>query len=217
LKKHLFKFLKYLIVMLLMISSGAALFFQLTGSFYDPAKGIHDLKSQNRRDEAIDILTLYKDSGTIDPDKLEQLEKDLEYTSFEKGKSFIDGVITGRVYDTFSGVGAIGSDLCVYGDIRDLSIQSWRYFRNEKTDTIVAILSGIGIILSAKPFADVIASYAKNSLKYLKKVPVKADGYLKKTLKGNLTLKESMLVFDLLKKTNGQSLVPQQSFQISTV
>lgn len=188
--------------MLIMISSGAALYFQITGSFYDPVKAIQDLKSQNRRAEALDLVQFHKENRSVDPDKLKQLEKDLEYTSFEKGKSFIDGAVTGRVYDTFSGVGAIGSDLCVYGDVRDLSIQSWRYLKDEKTDGVVAVLSGIGIVLSAKPFADVIASFIKNTVKYLKKVPIKTDGYLKKALKGDLSFKESKLVFDLLKKTD---------------
>lgn len=191
--------------MIMLISSGTALFYQTTESQFDPIKSIQTLQSQNRRDDAIDLVQFYKDNGNIDTDKLEQLEKDLVYTSLEKCKSFMDGAITGKIHDTYSGVGAIGSDLFVFGDIRDLGIQSWRYLKNEETDTIVAVLSGVGIILSAKPFADVLASFAKNSVKYLKKIPLKPDGYLRKLLKGDLSLAESKLIYELLKKTNSAS------------
>jgi len=81
---------------------------------------------------------------------------------------------------------------------------------------VVAVLSGIGIIFSAKPFADAIASYAKNTVKYLRKVPdLGNNGILKKILKGDLSFKESKQISDLLKKTHGQFPAPQQFFPIS--
>ena len=203
--------------MLILISSGTALYFQLTGSQFDPVKTVIKLQSQNRRDEALDLVQFYEENETIDPQKLKELKTDLEYTSFEKLKSFTRGAIKGEVQDTYSGIGAISSDLCVYGDVRDLGIQSWRYLKNEKTDIMVAALSGIGIILSAKPFADVIASYAKNTVKYLQRISIFSDNgtILKKVLNAKLSLKESNLVFNLLKKTNGPSPAPHPSFQIS--
>ena len=215
-KKHLFKLLVYLFVMLLIISSGTALYYQITESQFDPIKAIQKLQSQARRDEALDLAQFYEENDTIEPLKLKELKDDLEYTSIEKIKSFTKGAIKGEVNDTYSGIGAISSDLTLYGDIRDLGIQSWRYLRNKKTDVIIAVLSGLGIILSAKPFADVIASYAKNTVKYLRKVPdLGNSGILKKILKGDLSLKESRSVYDVLKKTNGQYPAPQQFYQIS--
>jgi hypothetical protein len=216
LKKHLFKLLILLFVILLMISSGAALYFQLTGSQFDPIKAIQNLQSQNRRDEALDLVQFYEENKTVDT---EELKGDLEYTSFEKLKSFTRGAIKGEIKDTYSGIGAISSDLTLYGDIRDLGIQTFRYLKDEKTDAVVAVLSGIGIILSAKPFLDIMASYAKNTVKYLRNVSgiSSNNGILKKVLKGDLSLKESKLVFNLLKKTNGQYPAPQQSYPISAV
>ena len=215
-KKHLFKLLVYLFVMLLIISSGTALYYQITESQFDPIKAIQKLQSQARRDEALDLAQFYEENDTIEPLKLKELKDDLEYTSIEKIKSFTKGAIKGEVNDTYSGIGAISSDLTLYGDIRDLGIQSWRYLRNKKTDVIIAVLSGLGIILSAKPFADVIASYAKNTVKYLRKVPdLGNSGILKKILKGDLSFKESRSVYDVLKKTNGQYPAPQQFYQIS--
>jgi len=216
LKKHLFNLTKVLFVMLILISSGAALYFQITGSFYDPVKAIQDLHSQNRRDEALDLVKFHKENGTIDLDELEQLEKDLEYTIADKIKSTADGAFTGKVYDTYSGIGAVSSDLTLYGDIRDLGIQFWKYLNDEKTDSIVAALSGAGIVLSIRPF-DAIASYAKNAVKYIRNVSGVSsnNGILKKVLKGKLSIKESKLICSLLKKTNGQYLALQQYFQIS--
>ncbi len=201
--------------MLLIISSGTALYYQITGSQFDPIKAIQKLQSQARRDEALDMVQFYEENDTIEPLKLKELKGELEYTVFEKLKSFTKGAIKGEVNDTFSGIGAISSDLTLYGDIRDLGIQSWRYLRNKKTDVIIAVLSGLGIILSAKPFADVIASYAKNTVKYLRKVPdLGNSGILKKILKGDLSFKESRSVYDVLKKTNGQYPAPQQFYPI---
>jgi len=216
LKKHLFKLSILLFVMLILISSGTALYFQLTGSQFDPIKAIQKLQSQNKRDEALDLVQFYEENKTIDPEKLEEIKDDLEYTSFEKFKSFTRGAIKGEVQDTYSGIGAVSSDLCVYGDIRDLAIQSWRYLKNEKTDIMVAALSGIGIILSAKPFADVMASYAKNTIKYLRKVPdLSNNSILKKILKGDVSFKESRSIYGVLKKTNGQYPAPHLFFQVS--
>ena len=218
-KKHLFKLVVYLFVILLMISSGTALYFQLTESSYDPIKAIQKLKSQNRREEALDLVKFYEGNKTVDAKKIEKLKDDLEYTSFEKLKSFTRGAIKGEIKDTYSGLGAISSDLTLYGDVRDLCIQTFRYLKDEKTDALVAVLSGIGIILSTKPFLDIFASYAKNTVKYIRNVSgiSSNNGILKKVLKGKLSLAESKLVFNLLKKTNGQYPAPQQSFQISAV
>jgi len=200
--------------MLLMISSGTALFIQITGSQFDPIKEIRQLQSQNRRDEALDLVQFYEENKTIDPQKLKELKADLEYTVVDKLKSIAMGAITGRVWDTFSGIGAITSDFFVWGDIRDLGIQTYRYLKDEKTDSIVAVLSGIGIFLSVQPYLDVSVSFTKNSVKYFKRISNFAGNksILKKVLKGSLSFKESKLVYDLLKKTHGQYPAPQRFY-----
>jgi len=217
LKKHLFKLLILLFVMLILISSGTSLYFQLTGSQFDPIKEIKTLQSQNRRDEALDLVQFYEENKTIDPQKLKEIKADLEYTPIGKLKSVAMGAITGKVYDTFSGIGAIASDFLVWGDIRDLGIQTWRFLKNEKTDVIVAVLSGVGIFLSVKPYADVTVSFAKNSVKYLKRILSFGGNknFLIKLLKGKASLKESKMVFNLLKKTNGQYPALHQFFPMS--
>jgi hypothetical protein len=200
-----------------MISSGITLCYQVTGSTFDPIKKIKELQSQNRRDEALDLVQFYEKNKTIEPQKIEELKAELEYSIAEKFKAISMGAITGKVWDTFSGIGAITSDFFVFGDIRDLGIQTWKFFTNKKTDSIVVILSGAGLFLSVQPYADVVVSFGKNSIKYFKRISGFAanNSILKKVLKGKLSLAESKSVFNLLKKTNGPSPAPQQFFPIS--
>jgi hypothetical protein len=94
------------------------------GSAFDPIHEIQRLKSENRRDDALDLTRFFKENQIVDKDKFAEIEKDLEYTAAEKIKSFVwNGAIHGQVYDSYSGMGAISTDLCVIGDIRDLGIQ----------------------------------------------------------------------------------------------
>jgi len=204
--------------MLLIITSGTALYSQIIGSYFtDPIQKIKDLQSQHRRQEALDLVQFYEENKTIDPQKLEKLKADLEYTAIEKLKAVAMGAVSGKVYDTFSGIGAIASDFFVWGDIRDLGIQTWRFLKNEKTDAVVAVLSGVGIFLSVQPYADVSLSFFKNSFKYFKRILSFGgnNSFLKKLLKGKASLKESKMVFNLLKKTNGQYLEQHLFFQTS--
>jgi hypothetical protein len=202
LKIHLSELLILLFVIVLMISSGITLCYQVTGSTFDPIKKVKDLQSQNRRDEALDLVQFYEENKTIEPEKIEELKADLEYSIAEKFKAIAMGAITGKVWDTFSGIGAIVSDFFVFGDVRDLGIQTWKFFTNKKTDSIVAVLSGVGIFLSVQPYADVSVSFAKNSVKYLRRISSFAgnNSILKKVFKGKLSFKESKMVFQLLKK-----------------
>jgi len=192
--------------MLLIITSGTALYSQITGSLIDPIQRVQELKNQNRRQEALDLVQFYEENKTIDPQELKSIKADLEYTAIEKLKAVAMGAVSGKVYDTFSGIGAIASDFFVWGDIRDLGIQTWRFLKNEKTDAVVAVLSGVGLFLSVQPYADVSVSFTKNSFKYFKRILSFGGNksFLKKLLKGKASLKESKMVFSLLKKTNGQ-------------
>ena len=218
-KKLLFKLLKYLIIILLLMASALALsyHFSIPGKYF--IMKINELKSQDRREEAQDLAKFFIENNTGDVEGIKEIESTLEYTSTEKLKSFFKGAIKGEIHDTYSGIGAISSDLCIYGDVRDLAIQSWRYLKNEETDAIVAALSGIGIILSGKPFADILASFSKNTIKYLKRVSSLTcnNGILKKVSKGTLSIAESKQIFQLLKKTNFPYPELQHFYQMSAV
>ena len=56
--------------MLIFICSGAALYYQITGSKFDPVQYIIELQSQHRRDEALDLVQFYEENQTIESQKL---------------------------------------------------------------------------------------------------------------------------------------------------
>ena len=120
--------LKLVLLFVVIISSLLAIYMHYKGSAFDPIREIQKLKIENRRDDALDLVRFFKENQIADQDKFAKIEKDLEYTTAEKIKSFVwDGVIKGQVYDSYSGLGAISADLCLIGDIRDLGVQGWRY------------------------------------------------------------------------------------------
>ena len=205
-KRNVLTCIKYTILVFIILSSALALYVHYKGSNFDPIEEIQKLKNENRRDEALDLATLYLDNQSTDTQKIKQLHKDLEYTPYEKAKSFTwNGAIKGEVYDTYSGLGAISADLFVFGDIRDLGIQSWFYITNNPDfDKLVMILSAAGIGLTSTSFINGAASLAKNIIKYLKRVPgIFKKGILKKFLSGKISIQESKKIWVLLKKTIG--------------
>jgi hypothetical protein len=173
LKRLCWSCLKFVLLFIVIISSSLAIYIHYKGSAYDPIREIQRLKSENRRDDALDLARFFKENQLADQDKFAKIEKDIQYTAAEKIKSFAwNGAIKGEVYDTHSGIGAISADLCVFGDIRDLGIQGWKYLTGgQDFDGFVTLLSAAGIGLSTTPFLDGTNALAKNTLKYLKKVP----------------------------------------------
>ena len=181
------------------------------GSAFDPIHEIQRLKSENRRDEALDLTRFFKENQINDREKFARIETALEYTATEKIKSFVwNGAIRGQVYDSYSGMGAISADLSVVGDIRDLGIQGWKYLTGgHDFDGFVTILSAAGIGLSTTPFFDGTNALAKNILKYLKKVPASINkGLLKKFLSGKVSPTNCKKIWALLKKTTGPFPAP---------
>ena len=204
------------VLVFVILSSGLALYIHYQGEDFDAVREIQKLKQENRRDEALDMARFFGKTQR-DSEELKELERELEYSTFEKIKSFIwNGVIKGEVYDTVSGMGALSADLCIFGDIRDLGIQSWKYLTDrEDFDRLVMILSGAGLGLSSTPFINGCDSLAKSIIKYLKKIPRIANtGLLKKFLSGTMAKEHYTKVWDLLKKTTGQSLELQPAYQI---
>jgi hypothetical protein len=206
LKKLCWICLRYMLLFVIIISSSLAIYLHHKGSTFDPIREIQRLKSDNRRDDALDLTRFFKEYQIDNQGKFVRIEKALEYTAAEKVKSFVwNGAIRGQVYDTPSALGAISTDLCVVGDIRDLGIQGWKYLTGgQDFDGFVTILSAAGIGLSTTPFLDGTNAMAKNILKYLKKVPASINkGLLKKFLSGKISPKECKKIWTLLKKTNG--------------
>jgi hypothetical protein len=58
-------------------------------------------------------------------------------------------------------VGAIGTDMLVVGDVRDLAIQGWRWMEGEEADPVIVALSAIGIATTLAPEIDWAPSVLK--------------------------------------------------------
>ena len=203
-KKVFWNLVKLGALIFIILSSGLALYIHYKGEGFDPVREIQMLRQENRRDEALDMAKFFSKAQEGDTEKIKKIEGDLEYTTFEKVKSFTwDGVIKGKVYDSYSGTGAIGADLFVVGDIRDLGIESWKYLTNDpEFDRLVMILSAAGIGFSSTPFINGCDSLAKNTIKYLKKIPGLAKkGVLKEFLSGKIPKGYYEKIWNLLKKT----------------
>ena len=124
-KRLCFGCLKFVLLIFVIISCALTLIIQYHGSGFDPVQEIQRLRSQNLRDDALDLARFYRETQADYSEKLANLEKEMEYSTSGKIKSFAwNGIIKGEVFDSYSGIGAISTDLCVLGDIRDLGIQS---------------------------------------------------------------------------------------------
>jgi len=131
------------------------------------------MKKDNLRDDALDMARFFKESQDKNANDIFELAKDLEYSTSEKIKSFTwNGVVKGEVYDTYSGFGAISSDMVIVGDLRDIGIQSWKYMTHDpEFDSLIAVLSAAGIGLSSTPYFNGTNALAKSTFKYLKRMP----------------------------------------------
>ena len=200
--------LKYVVLISVIISSTFTLFLNYTGSRFDPIKEIQSFRNQNRRDDALDLAEFYENNQPGNQGEIASIKSDLEYSVTERIKSLTwDGFIKGQVHDSYSGIGAISSDLYLYGDVRDLGIQGWkRLTKAEDFDGTVALLSAAGIGLSTTAFINGSNALAKCTFKYLKNVPASINqGLLERFISGKVSPDDCEKIWSLLKKTNGQS------------
>jgi hypothetical protein len=220
LKSIFWRFIKFAVVLILFLSSALTLYIHWEGGLFDPVRQIQRLRDQNRRDDALDMARFYRENQVGDNRELRDLEEGLDYTAEEKVKSLVwNGAIKGEVYDTYSGLGAISADLCVFGDLRDLGIQSWKYLTKDQSfDRLIMLLSAAGVGLSSTELVGGCNALAKDTLKYLEKIPSVADnGMLRKLLARKVTYEESEKIWHLLKKTSGPSLEPHPVYPASAI
>ena len=179
-----------------------ALVIHYQGKSFDPVREIELLISQERRDEARDIAEFFSNSKDSTA-AIKTLQKKLKYTTPGKIKSFLwHGVIKGEVVDTYSGIGAVGSDMVVLGDMRDLGMEAWNYITDDPDfDLVLLGLSLSGLVLSASPFVHAPAA-VKAMAKYLKRFPHLAkQGVVKLLASGKLSAHDASKIWELLKKT----------------
>jgi hypothetical protein len=194
-------FIKTALLITIIISSLFALIIHYQGESFDPVEEIQLLISQERYDEARDMAEFFSNSKDSTA-AIKTLQKKLKYTTPGKIKSFLwNGVIKGEVVDTYSGIGALGSDMCIVGDMRDLGMEAWNYITDDPDfDLVVLGLSLSGLVLSASPFVHASA-VVKAMAKYIKRFPHLAKkGVVKLLASGKLSAHECSKIWELLKK-----------------
>ena len=203
---------KFGVLVFLIVSSGLALYIIYNGKDFDPVAEVQRLNSENRRDDALDVISVFHNNQ---PEELGNLNDELRYGALEKAKDFtISGMMLGQVHNVYSGLGALVSDLCVYGDLRDIADQSWKYHtKDENYDQMVLYLSIGGLGLSTLPAFDGIESLSKNILKYLRNAPTEVSSRITSLLKKVKQSPEYVTkLWDLLKKTRIPSPEPYQTY-----
>ena len=124
-----------------------------------------------RRDGAYDEALLAIEAGLIDAepgraDRLRALRERVraEQDSIPRRIGEIGrGAWTGQGESAEALGGAVVADLLVFGDVRDLVIQSGRALRGEDTDEVIVALSAAGILLTAAPALDLGAAVLKTA------------------------------------------------------
>lgn len=130
---------------------------------YDAAAEASELFSQNRYSEALLLVdeALEQDPGNARLLVIKQGIETERKSLMRKLASGGRGALTGEGDDLPSMTGAIVADLFVFGDVRDLVIQSGRWLKGEETDAVIVALSAGGILLTVSPSIDMGAAVLK--------------------------------------------------------
>ena len=214
-KKSFVNCICFVLMMVVVITSAAALNIKTNAESFNLIKEIKKLYSENRRDDALVLVQTFKDSAENVRGELTKIEKQLEYGTFEKYKIALwNGVTKGEVYDHYSGLGAIIADMCLWGYIRDLAIEGYDFItRDSSNENAIMLLSGTGVSSFCYPMIDGASVLAKNTEKYLKSsFNPPSGGLLRQYVSGDLSPTESHKIWLLLKKTTGRSPERQPSF-----
>ncbi|PWN56794.1 hypothetical protein DEH80_05040 [Abyssibacter profundi] len=110
-----------------------------------------------RLSEAATILNAADDAGVMSGEAMAVYRQQLELRSESSAyllTQTLDGAWTGRGESTPALLGALVSDLFVFGDIRDLLIQGVRQIKGEPTDPVIIALSALGLGLTVAPAVD---------------------------------------------------------------
>lgn len=130
---------------------------------YDVAAEAHVLFEQNR---LTDAEVLIDDALALKPDddRLKVIRQGIENERRSWARQLTmgtRGALTGQG-DTAEGLaGAVIADLFVFGDVRDLVIQSGHWLKGEETDEMIVALSAGGVLLTVAPTVDMGAALLK--------------------------------------------------------
>lgn len=116
----------------------------------DPIPETMRLVEQERLAEASEYLGYFMQFAYVKENpKAKALYEAIEFkrhTMAYRSKKVAEGVLKGRSDETIGKVSAGVSDLFLWGDIRDLSIEGYHYLKGEHVDKVLVGLSTIGVV-----------------------------------------------------------------------
>lgn len=130
---------------------------------YDVAAEAHALFQQNRLTDA-EVLLDEALAEHPDDDRLKVIRQGVENERRGWARNLqmgVQGAVTGTGNDAASLTGAVVADLFVFGDVRDLVIQSGHALKGEDTDEMIVALSAGGILLTVAPAVDLGSALLK--------------------------------------------------------
>lgn len=217
LKALAWKLARIVLALVVIVASGLSLHSHYAGMSVDPVTEVQKLMDKKQRDGARDMVLFFREANE-GSETLDDLYTDLDYTLPRKVRSFAwDGVVKGDVHDSYSGAGAVSADLLIIGDIRDLGIQSWKYItKADDFDKWILILSAGGIGLAATSFVKGTGSLAKNTVKFVKRMPrIQDKGVLKAFMSGQLPRRYHESVWKLFKANDNS--IPRTASMLSRI
>lgn len=143
---------------------------------YDAAAEVARLRGEGRFGEALvlaDAVLGREEVAASNDERAQRLRREREATVRARGSwtrrakdvgwgalSGGAGVLPGAMSMEMLG-GAVAADLLVFGDVRDLTIQGWRYATGGETDAVIAALSAVGLVTTLAPEVDWAPSILK--------------------------------------------------------
>lgn len=132
---------------------------------YDYAGDVRHLRDQGRFGEALMVA----DAGMQELEGIERAEltrerqTTIEYrdSKWRKLRDGLRGAAVGRGDTVAELVGAVGADMLVVGDVRDILIQGTRLAVDGETDEVILALSAVGVATTVAPEVDWAASLMK--------------------------------------------------------
>ncbi len=118
----------------------------------DPLPIVKDMIKEKKYADADEYLTFFMHYKYVNSNpqaiKLLNQIREIRQSDQYKNQKILEGVISGKS-DELSGQIAAGvSDLFLFGDIRDLTIESYHYLNDKEVDKVLVALSSIGVIAS---------------------------------------------------------------------
>ncbi len=99
---------------------------------------------------------------------LQEIQMKRESSAY-KTEKIIDGILKGKSDELSGQISAGVSDLFLFGDLRDLTIEGYHKYRHQEVDEVLVALSSLGIAASAATlFSAGTATPVKSSLSFLK-------------------------------------------------